>query len=406
MIDNKEYILYLGNFLNEKIVGERKLPTNNPAGSNRMNRIAQALTKHYTPIIVSPGVSFRIKFNKKKTIYNKILTHNKGVIIFFAKALAIPYWGLIHSYFSYFNLVIRLTYRTKLKYIIIYNFDPQLAFIVFVLRLIKPKLKIINNIEDISMPNFNDFKKTSEDRPLQQIIFYLCMKFIAKLSSCYIIPTKRFKKFLPKNKSTLVVTGCIKVNKNISNQTSNKLIVLFSGKIAIEHGIDIFIKALDLLVFQNKYKDKFTFLITGGGHKATWLKEQVNNLKPHLDITYFGFVSNQEYVDLLNKTQVCVALQKETGRHSNFKTPSKVYEYLGNSKLVIATNVGDLAALPQGLMTICDPLTAENLIQDLISLTKIKKLEEKQKQIGLFAYKNYDLVNVGDKINLLISNKI
>jgi hypothetical protein len=53
---SKKTILYLGNFLNEDIVRERKLPTSNTAGSNRIKRISEALSLSYDVKINSSAI--------------------------------------------------------------------------------------------------------------------------------------------------------------------------------------------------------------------------------------------------------------------------------------------------------------------------------------------------------------
>ncbi|WP_372757566.1 glycosyltransferase [Mariniflexile sp.] len=397
MQKKKEYILYLGNYLNEFVVNERELPTNNPAGSNRMHRIAQALSVHYNPVIVSPGVSLNIKLNKSAIFKKTIITKDKGVLFYFPKTLAIPFLGLFYSYFTYFIATVRLLMKTKTVQVVVYNFDPLFVFLVLFIKIIKPRIKVINNVEDISRPSLMDFKSSSEDRPMQQLIFYLCMKIIAHVSDGFIIPTKRFKDFLPYNKPFLVVTGCIKVNQEVVSKSSEKLVVFFSGKIAFEHGIDVFIEALKKIDNKMKYKN-IEFRISGGGPKSEWLENQVKNFR-NINVTYYGFVSNEEYNNLLEKTDVCVALQKETGRHSNYKTPSKVYEYLGNSKIVIATDVGDLVALDTDIITICKPLTSENLMKCLIEAYEmLPELSIKRNKIGAYTYNHFDTSRVGNQV--------
>ncbi|MFD2543284.1 glycosyltransferase [Lacinutrix gracilariae] len=400
----KKHILYLGNFLNERVVSKRQLPTNNPAGSNRMYRIAKALSVHYKPIIISPGVSLNIKFNRQEINQKTIISHKENVVHFFSKTLAVPVLGLVYSYITYLLAVIRLINKTKTKQIVVYNFDPQLVIIVLLLKVFYPKIKIINNIEDISKPTLNDFKSTSEDRPLQQIVFYICMHIIAKIADGIIIPTKRFKDFLPGKKHTLIVTGCIDVKQKPFSENLDKLIVLFSGKIAFEHGIDVFIEALIKLSKQTKLKDKIKFYVTGGGQKSEWLKNRIKELNL-IDITYFGFVSSVKYTELLNQADVCVALQKETGRHSNYKTPSKVYEYLGNSKIVITTDVGDLKSLGDDIITICAPLTSDNLISCFSkSIDERSKIVDKRLKVGQFALNHFDTLPVGIRIHDLLND--
>ena len=393
----KEHILYLGNYLNERIVKERNLPTSNVAGTNRIQRLSEALSLYYSIIVVSPGVSLRLKQNKSHFYLRSKWHHHNKVKIFFSQTVSVPYLSVFYSYVSYFFSLLILIRRTKTKKIIIYNFDPLFVFIVGFLRCFYWNIKITNNIEDISMPKISDFSNKSEDRGLQQYIFYVCMKIIAFLSHAYIIPTKRFINYLPIKKKILIITGCISIKNKVVEKPKKKLEVLFSGKIEFEHGIDVFIAALKLIEDSNYY-DKININISGGGDKAQWLQREIRNFEK-LKVQYHGFVSNTEYKKLLENSDVCVALQKDTGRHSQFKTPSKVYEYLGNSKIVIATNVGDLSEISEEIIKICKPLNTFNFYENLIEvLNKKDDLLILKDRIYNFSKVEYDLPKVGDKL--------
>ena len=391
-----EYILYLGNYLDEQIVKERNLPTNNVAGSNRIRRISEALSYYYSIIVVSPGVSMRLKQNTNPLILRSKWHHYKKLKIFFSKTISIPYLSVFYSFISYFFSLLFLIKKTKTKIIIIYNFNPLYVLITGFLRCFYWKVKIINNIEDISIPKISDFNN-SENRALQQYIFYFCMKIVASLSHAYVIPTKRFINYLPTKKKVLIITGCILIKKKLLNKPKEKLEVFFSGKIEFEHGIDVFIDALKLIEYSN-YHDKININISGGGDKANWLKHEISNFEK-LKVQYHGFVSNTDYLKLLESSDVCVALQKDNGRHSQFKTPSKVYEYLGNSKIVIATDVGDLSEISEEIIKICKPLNPKSLFENLIEiLNKKDDLNTLKEKIHCFSKAEYNLSKVGEDL--------
>jgi glycosyltransferase involved in cell wall biosynthesis len=396
-IKKKQYVLYLANYLDEQIVNERNLPTNNVAGTNRIQRLSEALSLNYSIIVVSPGVSLRLKKNKSHFYLRSKWHHYNKVKIFFSQTVSVPYLSVFYSYVSYFFNLLILIKRTKAKKIIIYNFDPLFVFIVVFLKCFYWNIKITNNIEDISIPKISDFSNKSEDRGLQQYIFYVCMKIIAFLSHAYIIPTKRFINYLPIKKEILIITGCLSVKNKVIEKPKKKIEVLFSGKIEFEHGIDIFIAALKLIEDSN-YHNKININISGGGDKAQWLHREILNFKK-LKVQYHGFVSNTEYKNLLENSDVCVALQKDTGRHSQFKTPSKVYEYLGNSKIVIATNVGDLSEISEEIINICKPLNTFNLYEYLIKIINEKDdLLITKDKVYEFSKLEYDLRKVGEKL--------
>ena len=399
----KSTILYLGNYLSRDIVIERQLPTSNPAGSNRTIRIAEALSLNYDVIIISPAITFRNKLNFKKLFLKKRTIKINSIDVVFAKTIAIPLIGLIFSHFSYSIEILKNIKSRKVKNVVIYNFGSLNLFVLLIIKLFYPRISILNNIEDISVFKFKDFSFSSEDNFLQQAFFSVSMRITAYLSNGYIIPTQRFLNYLPKNNSYLIINGCMNVNKNTIIENVDVVKILFSGKIAFEHGIKEFVEFIQLykskIISQNIKID-----ITGTGPKSKWLIGKLNEIGIST-VKYHGFVNNEVYAEYLKEATICVALQKPDGRHANFKTPSKVYEYLGNSKIVIATNVGDFYKINNRFINICEPLNAEALMVMidgiLINKQSISKLSH---EVYQFAFDNYDMSNVSKKLHEFIEN--
>ena len=69
-----------------------------------------------------------------------------------------------------------------------------------------------------------------------------------------------------------------------------------------------------------------------------------------------------------------MALQDPQGRHASFKTPSKVYEFLGCGKAVIATDVGDIAELGNDVLIVLPTLTPHAIAAALDKLTVDQEL--------------------------------
>lgn len=399
----KESILYLGNYLNEDIVNERKLPTNNTAGSNRIRRISEALGLIYNVKIISPAITLRVKWNFKFFFLQSRKSNKNNIDVIFVKSLACPLLGLMFSHFTYPIEVLRNIRQHKVKNVVLYNFGSLNLIVLIILKIFYSKIKIWNNIEDISVVQKKDFSFKSEDNLLQQVFFSFTMKLTALLSHGYIIPAKRFVNYLPKKKYISTINGCLKIEKDSILKPVDEIRILFSGKIAFEHGIKEFIEYIELQNAQKK-NDEIVIDITGTGPKSIWLKEKLTSIN-NLKIKYHGFVDDQTYNSFLNQATICVALQKPDGRHANFKTPSKVYEYLGNSKIVIATNVGDLNEISNNLIRICNPLNAvglKKIIDDVID--KKNLIPQLSQDVNHFAFQNYDYSNVSDKLKKLFQS--
>lgn len=405
MMKNREYILYVGGFLNEGIVNERGLPSRNSAGSNRMHRIANAIKSSGRRVIIaSPGVSLRTTF-KKFLFYPTTINKTGKVPVLFASTIGSPVFGMVLTFFIMPFSLFLLHKRKKFSSVIIYNFSPMLVIIAFIFKFLL-RIPVIHNIEDVSYPKISDWSRKTEVRPLQQIIFFYCMRLISVISSGYIIPTKKFIKFLERKKSYLIVTGCININPNnlrLYNGNNNSINILFSGKIEFAHGIDKFIEAMLILEKSIEIKNRIKVDISGNGSKASWLKYKLQKFK-NLNIHYHGFISDSNYKNLLNSANICIALQDPNGRYSTNKTPSKVYEYLGHRKTVIATDVGDLAILPSEIITICKPYNEKILSQLMINFINNKSISDKQAlKAGQYAYTNYSYNKVGKDLSAFIA---
>ena len=403
---SSDCILYIGNYLNSKIVEQRGLPTFNVAGSNRMHRLANALRiADQKVIIVSPAASLRMKWTGK-LFYKASIEKTGRVPVFFCPAFGLP---LINSLVETINLlgaIILIFRRVHIKTVIVYNFNPSLVAISLFLKYILG-IRIFNNIEDISRPEVNDWKRTTEVRPLQQIIFSVCMDIIANLSDGLIVPTKRFLSELPENKPALIVSGCMPSNKipHTFSEVKLPINILFSGKIEFEHGIHFFLNALENL--QNdidcNIKNNLVINICGAGDKAKWLIEKVEALKG-LPINYLGFVSAKKYQELLRSADICVALQNPEGRYGNYKTPSKIYEYLGSGKLVLATPVGDLPNLPTQAIELCDADISNSLQQILRNLiTNTETIHKRKEFVAQYAKENFGFYRVGNTLKSFIA---
>lgn len=351
-------IVYIGGFLDEAITAERGLPSHNAAGSNRMARLSQALRAGgYRPVILSPAASLRMKTHGALFHPTRLHKH-KGAPALFAAVIGIFGINVLSSFVCQFLCLRKILKSNKVCGAVIYNFNPSLVMLSGYLKWVC-RVPILNNVEDVSVPTLKDWHPRTEARPVQQIIFSVCMKLVARMCDAYVVPTRRFLDYLPGNTLSAVVTGCISgagSSKGDPLGQEERLSVLYAGKVEREHGIVAFIDALrrlDAMAVSARLKVD----ISGTGTMADWVREQIGGLRD-IEATYHGFVSSADYARLLRRAQVCVALQNPTGRYSDFKTPSKVYEFLGRGKAVIATDVGDIRDMPEGTILVIDRLDA------------------------------------------------
>lgn len=129
-----------------------------------------------------------------------------------------------------------------------------------------------------------------------------------------------------------------------------------------------------------------------------WLKNKLKTINMSF-VSYLGFVNDEKYNQLLDEADICLVLQNPEGRYSEFKTPSKFYEYIASGKCVISSYSGDYSNLPSDLFLSCeryDPLYLKNLIETCIN---DKSLVEKIKNSAYeYALSEYSFKNAGKRI--------
>lgn len=387
--------IFVGNYLEENIQIERGLRAPNPATSNRMWRLSRAIqTMGYLSYIISPACSARIKFNPKIIHPTKIIRKN-GIIIIYAPALAIPFLNIIFELFSMSWIFLRLSFLRKVKVTMLYCYYPSTIFVGVIAKI--KKIKIIEDLEDIVTPRLSDWFYKPIMFSLQQAAGGLLMNLAIRLSDLIIVPSSRFLFKNIENSNHIVVDGCIDVSADTQMYFENKKInILFAGMLDEEQGVNLYLQTLKLINENKELARRFKFNVCGLSQQEEALKVSLSSFN-HLDITYNGFVSSNEYNVILNGANVCLVLQDPTGRYAQKKTPSKGYEYMASGKLIIVTKIGDYSNLPKNTCLFLNNYTPESLVEILINLDKstIVNFAENAKH---YAIENWGFKNVGKKI--------
>jgi len=401
--DRAGYIFYIGGYLDESIVAERGLPTHNKAGSNRMCRLAEAIrTCGQRILIISPAVTMRMRWMGQ--LVHPFRVHTTGKVpVLFCAALGLPVVGMLLELFFLLSALVSAARRRRVAAVLIYNFSPTLLLVALWVRLLW-RVPIVNNVEDISVPKWVDWLPGSRARPVQQLVFAVCMVVIIRLSDRIIIPTRRFTSFIPRGKPYIVIPGCMPSCVQVSEpapggETGHLPIqLLYAGKVEFEHGIQHLLRAMSLLSQDGTAASALRVHICGTGSKVQWVLDYLPKLKG-LDIQFHGFVSDKEYQHLLSQVDVCFVLQDPAGRYAAYKTPSKAYEYLGYGKMVIATDVGDLTLLPPEVITICYHLNERGLYTEIAAIANDPERPRRQgKAAQRYAQEHFAYPQVGPRI--------
>ena len=187
-----------------------------------------------------------------------------------------------------------------------------------------------------------------------------------------VIPTSKFLYFLKRKDNVELISGCIEVpifdEMQLKTLEMKSIRVLFSGALEDENGVSLLIDFFKLLDREKELSEKFIFDISGHGSKSSFLQNEITKFK-NIKINFHGFLAEDEYNYLLANVKIALVLQNPLGRYSNYKTPSKGYEYMSNAKTIIVSNIGDFAQLPQGVLIMLESYDSKSLFEIFKNLT-------------------------------------
>lgn len=116
--------------------------------------------------------------------------------------------------------------------------------------------------------------------------------------------------------------------------SSSSFILMYSGDLAAYCGVQLLLDAFALLDVE-----KCELWITGRGPLQKAVEEAA---KQDSRIRYFGFVSRENYLDLMMRATVLVNPRLSSYPENRYNFPSKLLEYLASGRPVITTGTSDL----------------------------------------------------------------
>lgn len=399
-----ERILYLNYFYPQMVVKSRRLPVGSIAGYNRMKRIVGALASIGMSVdVVSPGICAQCGFTSK-VFQGAYRTRENGIDVTVAPAVVVPFVGAMLELVLFPLWILLLLSRRRFDGALIYNYSPSFVLIAVLLRVFG--IPFIAQVEDVALPAKSDWRAGSETRPVQQLVLWPCMKIVAGLAAGFMVPSRRFLSFLTKGKPYFVVPGCVADSEWGEYQRVRlraPIRVLFVGKYETEHGVDLLISALKVLRSRGPVAAHFTFDLCGTDRYPLQL-HSLSATKDDPIIRLHGLLSDDEYRHLLAEAAVALVLQKSKGRYASLKSPSKAFEFLAAGKLVIATDVGDLAYHSGKRLIMLQQESAEELVKIFEEIAENpQKYEEIAQAARNFSLRESSYEGVGKRLRAFLS---
>ena len=176
--------------------------------------------------------------------------------------------------------------------------------------------------------------------------FYRCMVFFERLTfkvADYSIATNEsYKKIaiergkMPTDKVTVVRSGPsldrLKLTKgNPVYKKGRRYLVGYVGVIGVQEGLDLLMESVQHITRQ---RDDVQFAIVGSGTAVEEIKALVQQLEVSEYVDFYGRVSDEKLVDVLNTCDVCVNPDRPT-EMNNLSTMNKIMEYMALKKPIV-----------------------------------------------------------------------
>jgi glycosyltransferase involved in cell wall biosynthesis len=167
------------------------------------------------------------------------------------------------------------------------------------------------------------------------------------------------------------------------NPTTEKVDILFVGRLVKVKGIDVLIKAISIV---KKYKNDINLHILGYGPREDSIKDLTKKLNLEKNVKLLGFLSEKEKFEYFKGSKI-VAIPS---RWEN--SPITLYEAMASGKAVVASNV---SGIPDVLINgktgyLFETENAEELADKILILLKDSKLQKTMGESARKKAREYD----------------
>ena len=166
---------------------------------------------------------------------------------------------------------------------------------------------------------------------------------------------------------------------NIIYKKGRKLLVGFVGVIGEQEGLDLLLESIVQIV-RAKKRDDMQFAIIGDGTDLQRIKDLSRELNLDNFVDFYGRVSDEKLVDILNTADICVNPDKPT-EMNNLSTMNKIMEYMSLKKPIVQFDLkeGKFSAQKASLY-------AHNVSDFSEKIIKLADDEDLRKDMGEFGY--------------------
>jgi len=326
-------LVYLSTYLDQKL-SERFLLPFSPAGLNKKNQLINVMSlQHHVRLLFVccfsrlPG---RVFWRQRHEISENMKLEIPAFLTF-------PFLNYLFNPFAAFYSLVMLNRIKRIDFLVLYNLTYETVIPAALMKLFTG-VKIIAQLEDGLNPSFGLVK-----RSIGKAAAWLGVRLA---SGVIANATNFFSGF--DDKPSLLFRGVVKP-KPVPMQT-NCLAGQLSINVVFASTIDNVRGAALLIDFfreaeQIESLKVVNFIICGQGDKRyiDQLRDAICVYKQKGgNAEYLGFVSFDTLSSVLKSADIFLSLQDPRHSFSGYCFPSKVFEYYGHNRPIIATKISDL----------------------------------------------------------------
>lgn len=166
---------------------------------------------------------------------------------------------------------------------------------------------------------------------------------------------------------------------NNSHKRGKKYLVGYVGVIGEQEGLDLLLEAAQIL---NKRGESIQYAIVGGGTDLDKIKALSKSMGLSNNVHFYGRVSDDEMMDVLNSCDICVNPDKPT-KMNELSTMNKIMEYMALKKPIVQFDLKEGRASAKEASLYADKDSIEDFAE---KMSELLNDPQKRDKMGKFGY--------------------
>lgn len=324
-------LFYICNALDDATRLERGIVTDSPAASRKIFHICKALREaDVHSMVISLG---RGRQDSSGRYFQSKVKRVNGIPVIYLPFFHYPVLSELLSLISIIPILWRLRFLKGVKASLFYNRMPVYFLGLVISNVLRFKTTL--DLEDGEISTEKWSLSNIKSKILTSIFDALCSD--GALLACRAL--EKHTKLRP----TKCCYGTSEISTAIvGKNTLPQVTILFGGTVSADTGAQLLIDAIRVLREKDfPWAKNIQFEISGKGDSIIEFKTLAkDNRKPNVIV--HGRTTDNEYRQLLARTQVGLALKPNSGVLAHTTFPSKVIEFASHGILVVTTDISDV----------------------------------------------------------------